>query len=64
VGILAGLGSGVPLLGYLSIRPALEALYGGAVGLGLGWWLTLGAILVLWAVAFVKMAHVRAMSGG
>ena len=64
VGAVAGLVCVVPLVGYLSIRPALEALYGDGVGLGLGWWLTLSAVLVLWAAAFVKIAQTRAVSGG
>lgn len=56
---VAALGSAVPLVGYLSIKPALEALYGGPVGLGLGWWITLGAVLALWAAAFVRIMRAR-----
>lgn|GEM_PF-1672080 len=64
VGVGAGLGCAIPLVGYLIIRPALDALIGDALGLGLGWWLTLGAVLALWAASFVKIEPARAVSGG
>ena len=64
VGAVVGLVCVVPLLGYLSIRPALMALLDDSVGLGLGWWLTLSAVLVLWVASFVKIAQTRAVSSG
>lgn len=36
----------VPVLGFLAIKPAIEILYGAPVGLGIGWWLTLGASML------------------
>ncbi len=36
-----GLLSLIPVVGFLIIKPAIEALYGRPVDAGLGWWLTL-----------------------
>jgi hypothetical protein len=56
--LACGLLSLVPVLGFLAIKPALETLYGGPVGLGAGWWLTLiiaGAATGAGALASAKM---------
>jgi len=45
----------IPVIGFIAIKPAIETLYGGAVGLGLGWWLTLGSSLVMAVVASAKI---------
>jgi hypothetical protein len=45
----------IPVIGFLAVKPAIETLYGGQVGLGLGWWLTLGLTLVMAAAASAKM---------
>jgi hypothetical protein len=47
----------VPLVGYLSIRPFVADLYRDDVGIGLGWWLTLLADLLLWTVTFATIIH-------
>ncbi len=48
----------VPLIGLLSVRPAIETLYQDKTALGLGWWLTLLAVfgLVLSVGAKIKPA--------
>ncbi|MCS7056643.1 MAG: hypothetical protein NZM18_10795 [Thermoflexales bacterium] len=49
--IICGVASTVTLIGYLVIKPFVEALYQGSVGIGVGWWLTLaGVVLLLTAV--------------
>ncbi len=53
--LMSGLLSLVPVAGFLAVKPAIETLYGGPVGLGLGWWLTLGTVLVMAVVASAKM---------
>lgn len=53
--LVCGLLSLVPVAGFLAVKPAIETLYGGLVGLGLGWWLTLGTALVMAVVASAKM---------
>jgi hypothetical protein len=47
----------VPLVGYLSIRPFVADLYRDDVGIGMGWWLTLLADLLLWTVTFATIIH-------
>ncbi len=37
----------VPLIGYPLIKPAIETLYQDAVGLGAGWWVSIGAVIAL-----------------
>ncbi len=36
----------LPLVGYLIVRPFIEALYGSAVGVGWGWWTTALAVVI------------------
>ena len=36
--------SAVPLAGYFMVKPAIEALYQSAIGIGIGWWLTLAGV--------------------
>lgn len=43
--------SAVSLVGYVMIKPAIEALYGDSLGVGLGWWVTLTAIMALLVAA-------------
>ncbi|MDW8292190.1 MAG: hypothetical protein RML84_03685 [Anaerolineae bacterium] len=43
--------AGVPLVGFLAVRPAIQALYGSVVAVGWGWWLTLLALLAAWGYA-------------
>ena len=51
---LLALGAGVPWVGYLAVRPAIEQLYRDTTALGAGWWLTLaGAMTLLLAAARV-----------
>lgn len=45
----------IPVIGFLAVKPAVEALYGAPVGLGAGWWLTLVTSLLLIAIANAKM---------
>jgi hypothetical protein len=54
----------VPLVGYLMVKPAIEALYHDTLGLGLGWWLTLLGVLLALAMLVVMLANrrVRAVS--
>ena len=42
--LVCALASAVPLTGYFMVKPAIEALYQGTVGIGLGWWLTLAGV--------------------
>ncbi|MCL5997464.1 MAG: hypothetical protein M1546_15615 [Chloroflexi bacterium] len=46
LGLVLGLLPAVPLAGYLAIKPFIEQLYRDPVGLGLGWWLMLAALLL------------------
>ena len=39
--------SAVPLAGYFMVKPAIEALYQGEIGIGIGWWLTLAGVGML-----------------
>jgi hypothetical protein len=54
---LAALICAVPLAGYLSIKPFVAELYGDAVSIGIGWWLTLLADLLLWAMTFATILN-------
>lgn len=45
----------VPLVGFLVIRPFIAELYRDAVGIGIGWWLSLLADLLLWAMTFATI---------
>ena len=55
LGLVLGLLPAVPLAGYLAIKPFIEQLYRDSVGLGLGWWLTLAALLLtLWQVVILR----------
>ena len=56
---LAALLCAVPLAGYLSIKPFIAELYRDSVGIGMGWWLTAFADLLLWAAAFATIALAR-----
>ncbi|MCX7938644.1 MAG: hypothetical protein N2545_04310, partial [Thermoflexales bacterium] len=47
--------AGVPLVGFLIVRPAIQALYGSVVAIGWGWWLTLLALLAAWGYAGAKI---------
>lgn len=51
-----------PVVGFLAVKPAIESLYGGPVGLGLGWWLTLAAALAALVMAMVAGAKMRKSS--
>ena len=57
--VLAALLCLVPLAGYLSIKPYIAELYRDAVGIGIGWWLTALADLVLWAAVFATIRLAR-----
>jgi hypothetical protein len=64
MGLVAGLAGcaalcAVTLGAYIAIKPALEGLYNGAVGIGLGWWLTLCGDLLLWLSTFAKISVAR-----
>jgi hypothetical protein len=49
-----------PLIGYWLIKtPAIERLYGGSVGVGIGWWLTLIAAIGIAEIAFVTILAAR-----
>jgi hypothetical protein len=56
---LAALICAVPLAGYLGVKPFVAKLYGDAVGIGIGWWLTLLADLLLWAMTFATILNAR-----
>jgi hypothetical protein len=47
--------SAVPLVGYLAIKPFIEDLYRGGVGIGLGWWITLVAVVTVFAASGAKI---------
>ncbi|MDW8394850.1 MAG: hypothetical protein RMM31_01245 [Anaerolineae bacterium] len=47
----------VPLGGYLVVRPMIEALYGSSVGIGLGWWLTLGSVAAGVGASSTQLRH-------
>lgn len=53
--LVCGVLSLIPVIGFLAVKPAIEMLYGAPVGLGMGWWLTLGASLAMIVIANVKM---------
>lgn len=52
----------VPLVGYLMVKPAIEALYHDTLGLGLGWWLTLLGVLLALGMLVVMLASRRVRS--
>ncbi|NJM41777.1 MAG: hypothetical protein HC853_13965 [Anaerolineae bacterium] len=52
---LAAVLCAVPLVGFLSIRPFIAELYRDAVGIGIGWWLSFLADLLLWAMTFATI---------
>ena len=53
--LVLGLLPAVPLAGYLVVKPFIEQLYRDPVGLGVGWWLTLAALLLtLWQVVILR----------
>jgi hypothetical protein len=56
---VAGLICAVPLVGYLSVKPFIAALYGDVISIGIGWWLTLLADLLLWAMTFATIVRAR-----
>lgn len=63
VTVVAAVAATVPLAGFLMIRnDALARLYGDAVGVGWGWWLTLFSAFWLIAVAFVTIFPLPASS--
>jgi hypothetical protein len=47
VPLILALLCGIPLGGYVMVKPAIEALYGDALGFGSGWWVSLGAVIML-----------------
>jgi hypothetical protein len=47
--------SAVPLAGYLGIKPFIEDLYRGGVGIGLGWWITLVAVVTVFVTSGAKI---------
>ncbi len=49
----------VPLAGYLAIKPFIEQLYGGSVGIGSGWWITLAGVLAALAAWFAEWRQRR-----
>ena len=46
----------VPLVGYLVVKPFIEALYQGPIGVGAGWWLTLLGVGLLLVSALAMRA--------
>lgn len=44
----------VPLVGYLVVRPFIEALYRSPVGVGAGWWVTVGGVVLLFVLSGVE----------
>jgi hypothetical protein len=60
--LACGVLSLAPVVGFLAMKPAIESLYGGPVGLGLGWWLTLAAALAALVMAMVAGAKMRKSS--
>lgn len=57
--LACGVLSLIPVIGFLAVKPAIETLYGAPVGLGAGWWLTLGASMMLIAFAVLDMYRRR-----
>lgn len=53
--LTSALVSAAPLFGYLLVKPFLGELYGGNVGFGAGWWVTLVGVLWGMATAGVKI---------
>jgi hypothetical protein len=56
---ICALASAVPLAGYFMVKPAIEALYQGEIGIGVGWWLTLAGVgmLLLQVLRSWREAH-------
>lgn len=55
--LASGIASAVPLIGYLVIKPFIEALYRSSVGIGLGWWFALAGVALLLASAGARIAE-------
>jgi hypothetical protein len=49
----------VPLAGFWVVKPPLEYLYGAPLGVGAGWWLTLAAIVLLFALGALHWARAK-----
>lgn len=57
--LACGVLSLIPVIGFLAIKPAIEMLYGGAVGLGAGWWLTLGTSTLSIVIGVKHLGNLR-----
>lgn len=53
--IACAIASAVPLIGYFTVKPFIEALYHSPVSVGLGWWFTLAGVALLLAPAGAKI---------
>ena len=59
--VACAIAAAVSLVGYLVVKPFIEALYQGPIGIGAGWWLTLLGVGLLLILA-VAMRAVRLRS--
>ena len=55
--VACAIASTVPLVGYFAVKPFIEALYRGPIGVGAGWWLTLLGVALLLVSAGAKMLY-------
>jgi hypothetical protein len=55
--VACAIASTVPLVGYFAVKPFIEALYRGPIGVGVGWWLTLLGVGLLLVSAGAKMSY-------
>jgi len=55
IALVCAVASAVPLAGYLVIKPFIEDLYRGSVGIGLGWWITLVAVVAVIVASGAKI---------
>jgi hypothetical protein len=55
IALACAVASAVPLAGYLIIKPFIEDLYRGGVGVDLGWWITLVAVVTVFVTSGAKI---------